>query len=101
MDSAPSNHSERLITIRNPHGLHMRPAVEFIDRANGFASEVQVQKGELIVDGKSIYQITQLIAKFGTELKLIVKGTDAEQAIEVLAEILERESYDNDVQAAP
>ena len=91
MTSAQDNYAEQLVTIRNQQGLHMRPAMEFVDHANHFESEITIQKANLVVDGKSIYQVSQLVATFGTELKLAATGRDAQEAVKVLAEILGRE----------
>jgi len=89
--SAQDHYSERMVTIRNPHGLHMRPAMEFVDEANRFKSEITIHKVNKVVDGKSIFQVSQLVATFGTELKVAAVGRDAQEAVEVLAEILGRE----------
>jgi phosphotransferase system HPr (HPr) family protein len=88
---AQNNYAERTITIRNPHGLHMRPAMEVVDHANRFESEITIQKVNKTVDGKSIFQVSQLVATFGTELTVTATGRDSHEAVEVLAEILERE----------
>lgn len=69
----------------------MRPAMEFVDHANRFTSEIAIHKEDKAVDGKSIFQVSQLVAIFGTELKVSATGPDAHDAIEVLSEILGRE----------
>ncbi len=93
MSRAPAqdHYAERKVTIRNPHGLHMRPAMEFVDQANLYKSEITIHKVNKVVDGKSIFQVSQLVAAFGTELKIAATGRDAQEAVEVLAEILGRE----------
>ena len=88
---AQDDYAERMVTIRNPHGLHMRPAMEFVDQANCYKSEITIHKVNKVVDGKSIFQVSQLVATFGTELKVSATGRDAHEAVEVLVEILGRE----------
>ena len=88
---AQDHYAEQMVTIRNPHGLHMRPAMEFVDQANRYKSEIRIHKVTKVVDGKSIFQVSQLVATFGTELKVAATGRDAHEAVEVLAEILGRE----------
>jgi len=83
------------VEIRNPEGLHMRPAMQFVDCANGFHSQISIQKDSQRVDGKSIMQVTMLAATKGTKLKIIAEGEDASQAIEALATLIENESFDN------
>ena len=82
--------SERTAEVRSPEGLHMRPAMQFVECANGFKSRISVYKEEQCVDGKSIMQITMLAAVQGTKLRIVADGEDAEQAVEDLAEIIEQ-----------
>ena len=50
------------LEIKNSEGLHMRPAMKFVDMANRFESEINVSNGEMNVNGKSIMQISMLAA---------------------------------------
>ena len=86
-----SDHSlvERTVQLVNEQGLHMRPADTFVRAASGFESDIQIQKDDHIVDGKSILSILTLAADQGSELRLIAKGHDAERAITQLAELIE------------
>jgi phosphocarrier protein len=86
-----SNQSAQIrVTIRNRLGLHARPAMSFVDTANGFTSEVQVHKGPQVVDGKSIMQMMMLAATQGTELEIHAQGPDAPNALEALRALIER-----------
>lgn len=78
------------VTILNRLGLHARPAMAFVDVANGFASDVQVNKGSQAVDGKSIMQMMMLAATQGTKLIVRAKGEDAKAAVDALKELIER-----------
>jgi phosphotransferase system HPr (HPr) family protein len=90
MEQETQNESvERQVEIRNKEGLHMRPAMQFVDCANGFESAISVCKDDECVDGKSIMQMTMLAAGEGTRLKLIATGRDASEAIDALAHIIE------------
>ena len=82
------------IEIKNADGLHMRPAMQFVDIANQFESDVTVSNGENNVDGKSIMQMSMLAATCGTALKIIARGPDAQQAIEALRELVEKKMFD-------
>jgi len=80
------------VVIRNKQGLHARPAVMFVEMANRFRSEVQIEKrGSTLVraDGKSIMQLISLEAPVGTKLRIIAAGEDAEAAVEMLAALVE------------
>lgn len=82
------------LEIKNAEGLHMRPAMKFVDTANRFVSEINVSNGETNVDGKSIMQISMLAATCGTKLKVRAKGPDAREAINALKELVEEEHFD-------
>ena len=76
---------ERRVEVRNRHGLHARPAAEFVKLASGFDAEVKVVKDELEVNGKSIMGVLMLAAEPGAELVLRAEGPDASEAVEALA----------------
>jgi phosphocarrier protein HPr len=82
----------RDVTVTNERGLHARPAMQFVDVANGFNAQVIVTKDgddPLEVDGKSVMQMITLEATQGTVLHLKADGDDADQAIGKLAELFE------------
>ena len=78
------------VKICNRLGLHARPAMSFVDTANGFQSDIQVCKGAQVVDGKSIMQMMMLAATQGTKLLIKVKGEDAQSALDQLLELVDR-----------
>lgn len=81
---------ETVVEVRNPEGLHMRPAMQFVDLANSFESEITVSNQQDTVDAKSIMQMTMLAATFGTRLKIKAVGSDARQAIEALSDLFNK-----------
>lgn len=78
------------VTVSNRLGLHARPAMEFVDRANVFACAVRVRRvdGDEVVDGKSIMQMMLLAATVGTELEIECDGDDAQDACDTLVELV-------------
>ena len=84
---------EAELEIKNAEGLHMRPAMQFVDIANRFDSEINVSNGETDVDGKSIMNISMLAATCGTKLKIRAKGPDAQEAINALRELVEEKHF--------
>jgi phosphocarrier protein len=85
---------ETTVQIRNADGLHMRPAMQFVDTANRFECDITVSNGENRVDGKSIMQISMLAATCGTSLKIKAEGQDAEKAVSALQELVELKHFD-------
>jgi len=85
---------ETTVEIKNADGLHMRPAMQFVDVASQFNCEVTVSNEESSVDGKSIMQMSMLAATCGTKLKIKAEGADAQQALNALRELVEEKHFD-------
>ena len=83
------NFAEKQVEILHEEGLHMRPAMQFVDCANNYKSKISIHKAELVVDGKSIMQLTMLAATKGTQLIIQARGSDAFEAVEALVKVLE------------
>ena len=81
---------ERTVKIVNRLGLHARPAAEFVKLAGRFASEIQVEKAGLEVNGKSIMGILMLAAEHGSMIVIRAEGPDAEAALEALVGLVDR-----------
>jgi phosphotransferase system HPr (HPr) family protein len=81
--------AERAVVIRNKEGLHMRPAMYFVECASGFQSTISVSKDKKIVNGKSIMEMSTLAATQGTTLIIRAEGVDAQDAVTRLASMLE------------
>lgn len=82
------------VEIMNAQGLHMRPAMQFVDVASRYSSEISVSNGETDVDAKSIMQMTMLAATCGTFLTIRADGDDASAALEDLRELVEVKMFD-------
>jgi phosphocarrier protein len=85
------------IEIGNADGLHMRPAMQFVDVASQFECEISVSNEKTSVDGKSIMQMSMLAATCGTKLAIRAEGTDAKEAIDALRELVEVKKFDEPV----
>jgi phosphocarrier protein len=85
---------ETAVEIRNTDGLHMRPAMQFVDVAGQFDCDVTVSNGKTTVDGKSIMQMSMLAATRGTKLTIKTEGADAQEAISALRELVEEKTFD-------
>ena len=84
--------ASRDIIVSNKLGLHARPAMQFVDLANQFTSEIRVHKfgdepGE--ADGKSVMEMIILAATEGTKMRIDAEGEDAEDAVGKLAQLFE------------
>ena len=89
-----NNVFETAVEIRNADGLHMRPAMQFVDVASKFECEIMVSNDETTVEAKSIMQMSMLAATVGTKLKIKAQGADAAEAIKALHELVEVKMFD-------
>ena len=87
---------EETLTIINKHGLHARPAAQFVKIAGKFKSDIKVLKDGLEVNGKSIMGIMMLAAEPGSEITLLITGEDEQQAFEALKELISQKFYEDD-----
>ena len=81
---------EDVIIVTNTHGLHARPAAVFVQLANKFDAWVILEKDGERADGKSIIALLSLGVQSGTQVKLVVEGSDAQEAFIELKNFLEK-----------
>lgn len=72
----------------NKHGLHARPAAEFVKLANRFSSDVWVAKDEVEVSGKSIMGVMMLAAEYGAVIQIRAAGEDCVAAVDALSTLV-------------
>lgn len=81
----------RTVTVRNPEGLHARPADLLVRMASKFESSILIGKDGEMVDCKSILSLLTLGAAQGTELSIRADGADAGDALESIVQLFEAE----------
>ncbi|MGI9251443.1 MAG: HPr family phosphocarrier protein [Pseudohongiellaceae bacterium] len=74
-------------TIINNAGLHARAASKLADVAARFSSSITIGHDK-VVDGKSILSLMMLAAVKGTELNIEADGTDEEEALNAILELI-------------
>jgi phosphocarrier protein HPr len=79
----------RAVVLRHANGLHARPAELFARTALKFDSRIDVINKNERADAKSILHLLTLGATDGSELVIEADGSDAEQAVEALAKLIE------------
>lgn len=80
----------RTVKVLNKTGLHARPATMFVDTANKFRSSISVVKGDQEVDAKSVLGLMLLEVTKGTEITIKAQGEDEVEAVNTLAELVEK-----------
>ena len=86
---------EKTVVVTNRLGIHARPATVFVQAAATFQADIFLSKGDVSrVNGKSIMGVMMLAAEQGAEVLVETEGTDAEQAVDALAELLANDFED-------
>jgi phosphocarrier protein len=81
--------------VRDPTGLHARPAVKLTKLAKGFAAAVRVRAGDgAWVNAKSPNAVMKLKARHGELLAFAAEGADAADAGGALVALVERDFRD-------
>jgi phosphocarrier protein len=81
--------------VRDPTGLHARPAVKLTKLAKRFAAAVRVRAGEgAWVNAKSPNGVMKLKARSGERLAFAAEGPDAAEAVAALVALVERDFHD-------
>ena len=80
--------SSHVFTILNDKGLHARASARFVEVVEKFESEVIVEKDGLEASGSSIMGLLMLAASKGTSIKVTLNGSDAEELVLALEELI-------------
>jgi phosphocarrier protein len=80
----------RELIVGNKLGLHARPAAMFVRVANRFSSDIIVEKDGEEINGKSIMGLMLLAAGCGSRLKVTATGSDANELVQALEELIAR-----------
>ncbi|MBQ7226305.1 MAG: HPr family phosphocarrier protein [Clostridia bacterium] len=72
--------------IKDKNGLHARPAGMLATLARSFESDIKVEAGGKAADGKRLLSLMSLGARYETELKFTISGSDEELALRALTE---------------
>lgn len=84
----PDSTASRTVKLVNEKGFHIRPAHLVMKMAAEYQSEVKIINENHAVDGKSMLDLLTLIAPNGTTLTLQARGTDAQAAVDALAQLV-------------
>ena len=76
------------LTILNELGLHARAATRLVECANQFDCEIWLSNELRRVSGKSIMELLTLAAGPGMKVLLETRGSDANEALQALDELI-------------
>ena len=89
-DIANDIHFEDSAAIKDPVGLHARPAVKLTQMARKYAARIEIRpdRSAAWVNVKSISALMKLKARHGEKLHLRAVGEDAERAVNSLTDFI-------------
>lgn len=81
------------VRIKNPTGLHLRPAGLFCKTAMQFDSKITIRKKmkyeDVTANAKSVLSVLGACIKSGDEIEIICEGSDEEQALKGMTELVQ------------
>lgn len=80
------------IIVKNPTGLHARPASEFVAKAKKFESKITIRRSgseQPAKNAKSIVIVLAMGLGQGDSMELVAEGPDEEMAITELAALID------------
>jgi len=86
----PNQMCIREVTVNLENGLHLAPSSQIVQLAQKFGCALSIRKGERTVDGTSMLELLTLAAEHGAVLQLEARGDRAEEAIEAISQLFER-----------
>jgi phosphotransferase system HPr (HPr) family protein len=86
---ASSHLMSREVLLKVPHGLHLSPISQLVRCASAFGSSITLEFDGRTADAKSVYDLMQLAAPYGANLKVEAQGVDAEAALSSIAQLFD------------
>lgn len=77
------------IMIKNPTGLHLRPAGLFCKTAVQFKCKITFQHKDTTANAKSVLSVLGACIKTGDEIELICDGIDEQEALAAMVTLIE------------
>ncbi len=81
----------RKVRVKNPMGLHTRPATWIVKILQNVKCDVQFTHKNMTVNAKSILSILMLAVKKNSNITITTCGDDAEKTLESLVEAFDKE----------
>ena len=89
------------VIVRCESGLHNRQATYFVQKANEFESSIWLESANRKMNAKSLLGIMSLSIITGATVNLTAMGPDAEEAVNALEALLQRDVYCYSVKKPP
>lgn len=81
---------EFVVMVRDPVGIHARPAGLLVKEAQRMESDVRIRCADKEADGKKLFSVMRLGAKTGDRLTVTVTGEREEEESRYLRAFMEK-----------
>ena len=78
------------VKVNKENGLDPREMAKLVRLANSFSSDVNIEYKGYQIDAKSIMGLLSLLVKNGDQLTLSANGSDADEALDRLANVISK-----------
>ena len=80
---------EANVMITNVKGMHLRAASEIVKLASRFVADIQIVRGDIVVDAKSLLALLLIEGAQGVEVTVTADGSDEEDALKAMIGLIE------------
>ncbi len=77
------------VMVKNPTGLHLRPAGLLCEKSQEFHSKISFIHKNYHANAKSVLSVLGACVKSGDEIELVCEGEDEENALQALINLIE------------
>lgn len=82
------------VLVRDPLGLHLRPAGELCTEARKYRSSVKLATGHSLANAKSMLSVLGAQIRFGDTVTFTCEGSDEQKALHAMIAFMDRDTYD-------
>lgn len=75
--------------VKNPTGLHSRPAQKLVKLSNMFKSDIKLITSEKSINPKSIFSVLGGAVKQGMKVTVQAEGEDEQNAVDTIIKYIE------------
>ena len=79
--------------VKCASGLHNKQATYFIQKANDYRSSIWIEADNRKINAKSLLGVLSMAIVTGTEVTISAEGSDEEEAVKVLTDMLEEDLF--------
>ncbi|NBJ80808.1 HPr family phosphocarrier protein [bacterium 1XD42-94] len=80
---------KQFVRVKNPTGLHLRPAGLLCREALRYQSSIRFLFGDSVVNAKSVLSVLGACIKSGDEIELVCDGADEDEAMRGVVALIE------------